>query len=46
MIKELQQFETMDVPEDRCDVYLGKIRKECNDRVTELHILCCGCSWC
>jgi len=36
MIRKLQQSERMEVPIDRCDVYLNKIRKAGKDLVIKV----------
>jgi len=39
MIRELQQFEKLDVSVDGCDTYLEKVRKDCNELVVRLHAI-------
>ena len=39
MIRELQQFEKLDVSVEGCDAYLEKLRKDCNDLMVKLHNL-------
>jgi len=39
MIRELQQFEELDVSVEGCDAYLEKLRKDCNDLMVKLHNL-------
>ena len=39
MIRELQQFEKLDVSVEGCDAYLEKLRKDCNDLTVKVHNL-------
>jgi len=39
MIRELQQFENLDVSVEGCEVFLEKMRKDCNDLMVKLHNL-------
>jgi len=39
MTRELQQFEKLDVSAKGWDIYLEKLRKDCNDVMVKLHNL-------